>query len=105
MTSTATRKQQLTQRLADLDQRLDGIAADLAGHDSKDWEDLAAERETDEVLEKMGTGSQTEMRAIKAALQRIEDGTYGQCLRCGEPIEAARLDLLPFTPFCKEHAT
>jgi RNA polymerase-binding transcription factor DksA len=105
MTSTAKRKHQLEQRLADLGQRLGGIEAELTGHDEKDWEEQATEREGDEVLEQMGMGSQTEIRAIKAALQRIEDGSYGNCLRCGEPIEAARLDLLPFTPFCKDHAT
>ena len=104
MTSTAERKHQLEQRLADLDQRLGGIAAELVGHDTKDWEDLATERESDEVLEKMGVGSQTEIRAINAALQRIEAGSYGTCVRCGAEIEAARLDLLPFTPFCKDHA-
>jgi len=105
MTSTATRKHQLQQRLTDLGQRLGGITAELDSHTSKDWEDLATEREPDQVLERLGTDSQTEIRAIKAALQRIDDGTYGHCLRCGEPIEPARLDLLPFTPFCKEHAT
>lgn len=105
MTSTATRQQQLEQRLADLDQRLGGIEAELVGHDEKDWEEQATEREGDEVLEQMGLGSQTEIRAIKAALQRIADGNYGLCLRCGAEIEAARLDLLPFTPFCKDHAT
>ena len=104
MTPIATRKHQLEQRLADLDQRLGGIEAELVGHDSKDWEEMATERESDEVLEQMGIGSQTEIRAITAALQRIEAGTYGTCLRCGAEIEAARLDLLPFTPFCKDHA-
>lgn len=105
MTTIAERKQQLEQRLADLSQRMGGIQAELVGHDTKDWEDMATERESDEVLEKMGVELQTEVRAINAALQRIDEGTYGACLRCGEPIEAARLDLLPFTPFCKEHAT
>ena len=42
--------------------------------------------------------------AIKAALSRIQAGTYGLCLRCGAPVEQARLDLLPYTPFCKDHA-
>jgi RNA polymerase-binding transcription factor DksA len=105
MTSIEARKTQLEQRLSDLGTRLGDIEAELVGHETKDWEDLATEREGDEVLEKMGAGSQLEIRAIKAALQRIEAGTYGRCLRCDEPIEPARLDLLPFTPFCKEHAT
>jgi len=32
---------------------------------------------------------------IDAALQRIEDGTYGQCRRCGKPIAEARLKAMP----------
>ena len=105
MTPIQTRKIQLEQRLADLDTRLGGIAAELVSHTTQDSEDLATEREADQMLEKLGADGQTEIRAIRAALQRIEAGTYGLCLRCGAPIEPARLDLLPFTPFCKAHAS
>ena len=104
MTSISDRKQQLQTRLADLATRLDGIRAELISHESRDWSDLAIERESDQMLETMGLGWQAEMRAITAALQRVDDGTYGLCVRCGELIEPARLNLLPFTPFCKEHA-
>lgn len=104
MTSTTARKIQLEQRLVDLGARLVGIKAELADLTTQDWEDIAKEREDDEMLEQLGTDSQTEVRAINAALQRIKDGSYGACVRCGAQIEAARLDLLPFTPFCKEHA-
>lgn len=37
---------------------------------------------------------------IDAALQRILDGTYGQCRRCGEAIPAARLEIRPYTDSC-----
>ena len=104
MTSFAARKDQLEVRLAALTERLGKIDAELQSHDEKDWEEMATAREGDEVLESMGVGSQSEMRAIKAALQRIEDGEYGFCLRCGAPIGKARLDLLPFTPYCKDCA-
>ncbi len=36
-----------------------------------------------------------EMRDIDDALERISAGTYGICLRCGKPIDRARLDLFP----------
>lgn len=32
---------------------------------------------------------------IDQALLRIEEGTYGQCLRCGEPIDEERLKAMP----------
>lgn len=104
MKTVATRKTELETRLAVLTVRLGQIDAELQSHDEKDWGELATAREGDEVLESMGVGSQSEMRAIKAALQRIAAGDYGTCLRCGAPISEARLDLLPFTPFCKECA-
>jgi DnaK suppressor protein len=39
---------------------------------------------------------------IRAALRRIEDGTFGECLRCGEPIAFARLRVRPEATLCKE---
>ena len=37
---------------------------------------------------------------IRAALARIEDGSYGLCERCEEPIPAKRLDALPWARMC-----
>jgi DnaK suppressor protein len=45
-----------------------------------------------------------ELARIAAALQRIEDGEYGFCLRCGEAIAEARLLLDPSTPLCVDCA-
>lgn len=104
MTSLASRKAQLQARLADLKGRMAGIEAELESHQSADWEDLATEREGDEVLEGMGLNAQQECRMIEAALQRIEEGDYGHCAKCGAEIGAARLDALPFTPFCRDCA-
>ncbi len=100
MVSQSDRKGQLTARLQDLEARLGAIEVELDSHQSKDWEDLATEREGDEVLEGLGTSGQQEIRMIKAALARMEDGSYGTCTKCGAEIAVARLDLLPSTPFC-----
>jgi phosphoserine phosphatase RsbU/P len=40
---------------------------------------------------------------IDAALERIENGTYGQCETCHDPIEAERLELNPLARFCLDH--
>jgi DnaK suppressor protein len=37
---------------------------------------------------------------IKEALERIEDGTFGICERCGEPISDKRLEARPVTTLC-----
>ncbi len=41
-----------------------------------------------------------ELSRIAAALSRVEEGEYGFCLSCGEPIAAKRLDLDPMVPNC-----
>jgi RNA polymerase-binding transcription factor DksA len=37
---------------------------------------------------------------VEHALARIDDGSYGRCEACGKPIEAERLDALPYTTLC-----
>jgi DnaK suppressor protein len=37
---------------------------------------------------------------VQDALERIEAGTYGTCEDCGGKIAEARLDALPFVPYC-----
>ena len=98
------RKTAMQARLADLGVRLQAIEAELDSHSEKDWEELAVQREGDEVLEATGLSGQQEIRMITAALSRIDAGDYGFCARCGAEISQARLDVLPFTPFCRDCA-
>jgi DnaK suppressor protein len=51
--------------------------------------DLALRDRTDQHLE-----------LVEAALERIEAGTFGRCVRCGEAIAPERLDALPWAPRC-----
>ena len=39
---------------------------------------------------------------VQDALHRIEDGAYGKCIACGRQIEAARLEAIPWAPYCLE---
>ncbi len=98
------RRAELEARQQQLASRLDEISDALDEQPSKDWEEMATEREGDEVLEDLGSAAQGELRAIEAALARMEAGEYGYCVTCGEPISEERLDLLPATPFCRHHA-
>jgi DnaK suppressor protein len=40
------------------------------------------------------------LQAIEEALWRMEQGTYGICRDCGEPIAPARLNAIPWTRAC-----
>ncbi len=104
MKSVEVRQAELAVRRDELQGRIDQIKAELDSHQDRDWEELATQREGDEVLEGMGLDAQAELRAIAAALQRVAQGDYGTCQRCGNAISEARLDVLPYTPFCKECA-
>lgn len=41
------------------------------------------------------------LRQVRAALERIGHGTYGVCIDCGRAIEPARLEAVPWTPYCR----
>jgi DnaK suppressor protein len=45
------------------------------------------------------------LEQIEAALERIEDGTYGICIDTGKKIPKSRLNAIPFTPYCVEAAS
>ena len=45
-----------------------------------------------------------ELCRIEAALKRLEDGDYGWCMSCGEPIPAKRLELDPTAMLCVDCA-
>ena len=104
MKDLASYKAVLLNRLSELDSRLHKIETELEEPNSKDWEELAVEREGDEVLESLGQAGQTEIRGILAALQRIRDDEYGFCAKCGTEISAERLNVLPATPLCRNCA-
>lgn len=40
------------------------------------------------------------LREVSAALRRVQEGTYGTCPECDEPISAKRLEALPWARFC-----
>ena len=44
--------------------------------------------------------AQVALRRIEAALRRCDDGSYGYCLECEEPIDPRRLEFDPATPLC-----
>jgi DnaK suppressor protein len=52
-------------------------------------------------LEENSFASETLVQ-VEDALRRIEEDTYGYCVDCGRAIEPARLDAVPWTPYCLE---
>jgi|TARA_R110002124_G_scaffold80789_1_gene213621 RNA polymerase-binding transcription factor DksA len=90
----------LEKRLAVLKEEIADIDQTLREPDSQDFEERATENEGDEVLEDLGNAALTEIAQIETALERIADGTYGDCVTCGEAIPPARLEAVPQAAQC-----
>ncbi len=93
-------KLELEDRLRDLNARIHGIDDDLSEPPDADWSENAVESENDEVLEEVGELAVEEIQKIKAALSKIEAGTYGICDMCDEMIAIKRLEALPHATTC-----
>lgn len=104
MISVETRQRELLARKDELSQRLVKIDAELDQPHSTMFAEAAIEREGDEALEDLGAAGLLEIRMIEAALDRIEAGTYGICVACGDEISEERLNVLPATPKCRDCA-
>jgi RNA polymerase-binding transcription factor DksA len=90
----------LRTRLDELTLRVAQIEADLRAPVDDDLEEQAIDREDDEPAEVIERAALDEIAAIEAALRRIDRGTYGRCLSCGDPIGLQRLLLVPAATRC-----
>lgn len=80
------------------------------GEDAREAQQTAVEDPIDQVESsenkalnfRVDTIASDSLEQVQAALQRIEDGSYGKCIDCGRPIGEARLEALPWTPYCIE---
>ena len=82
-----------------------------------DWEPVSSERDSappdrDEAAEKIESFEENtaivrqleaRLQEVSAALERIENGSYGHCTTCGKEIEGGRLEANPAATTCKSH--
>jgi DnaK suppressor protein len=91
-TALAVKQSELAPRL----RNRDGIAIEKTP-DALDEVQLAMERElTTRNLER----ESKVLREVRAALDRIQDGSFGTCLNCDEEISLRRLKAVPWTQLC-----
>ena len=76
----------------------DGRTADEEG--TQDLADKAANSYTKEFLFHQSSSDRSLLQLIEDALSRVEDGSYGECLRCGGPMQHKRLEAVPWARHC-----
>jgi RNA polymerase-binding transcription factor DksA len=88
---------------AELVRRQQRVANDLrrvTGVVAASFAEQAVERNNDEVLQRISESAQVEIKAIDRALQRLANGCYGECVHCGQTINARRLQAWPYAEYC-----
>lgn len=91
-------RERLREQLAELEETID----------SSSWDDEVRSDPADagfavSELDRVGTlarNSQEILRQVERALERMQEGTYGTCELCGEPIAKGRLEALPHATTC-----
>jgi DnaK suppressor protein len=68
----------------------------------KDLGDQANTAYTREFFFELGNGNRELLRGVDLALRKIDEGSFGDCERCGEAIAEKRLDAVPFARYCIE---
>jgi DnaK suppressor protein len=66
----------------------------------KDLGDQASTAYTREFLFELGNGDRRLLKEVLTALQKLDEGNFGECERCGEGIADKRLEALPFARYC-----
>lgn len=100
MTNLSAHKQQLLALEQELNERRSRLDQHGRGGVPADFEEQATAREDDEVVGSLGEQATAELAQVKAALTRIELGTFGTCVRCGEAIAEGRLQAVPYATAC-----
>lgn len=69
---------------------------------ARDEEDQAQVSLLEETQFSLIEPKRQELLAIEEALQRLENGSYGECEMCGRQIEPRRLEIMPQTTLCRD---
>lgn len=62
--------------------------------------DMSSNSYHQEVLMNLSETQRSRVRDIDAALERMDKGVYGLCMRCEEEIPARRMEVRPFSRYC-----
>ncbi len=110
--TTKALRQALVERRAELQRDLEHLQSELrelsveqdderggvGNHFADDGSSLGEQ----ERISTVGSDFRDQIKMIDAAFERMDEGTYGICQRCGKGIPVERLEALPFAAYCIE---
>ena len=97
-----TRRDEILRELERLDKEIQSLGTEQGQEHGSTGNHLADDGSSVMEQERLGTigeDMRDVMRQIEGALQRLEEGTYGTCQRCGKPINPERLEGFPYVEF------
>jgi DnaK suppressor protein len=77
----------------------DGRTADVSDS-AQDIADRASSSYQKEFLFHQSNNDRQLLQMVDSALERIREGTYGECISCGDEINLKRLQAVPWTRYC-----
>ncbi len=92
-----SQKREILEGLASTNEEFRAIVAEM---DPKDVADVASDDIDRKMIEALGTQDIKRLKAIDAALTRINQGRYGLCMSCGKKIPEERLRAIPYAVLC-----
>lgn len=104
----ARMKQRLEAKRAELERNMAGLSeahpepegAIELDEGPRDLEDRSIDVQETQQEKEILDNEQDLLAQVNAALQRIEQGTYGICDNCGQPINEKRLEAIPWASLC-----
>lgn len=101
-------KERLAAKQAELEQSIAGlteahpkpVGAIEASDGPQDFEEVAVDFLETQTEQSIMVNQQALLTEVRGALERIEDGTYGKCVACGQPIAEKRLEAIPWAERC-----
>lgn len=76
------------------------LHADEGGAEVTDFKDVASSEALAAVEDVQAAHAAAELQQVLAARRRLDEGSYGVCVGCGEPIEEGRLLAMPAAALC-----
>src|SRR5437660_2460008 len=100
-------RQRLEAKQAELQKNISGlteahpepVGAIEASEGPQDTEEVAVDFLETQQEQSLLVNEQALLTEVQSALERIENGTYGKCLNCGQPIPEKRLEAIPWARY------